>query len=73
MMINVGNIDRILRFVAGAALLLILLVPQLGGMFESWGQWKFAVAAVGFILLATAAFRICPAYMLFDIRTCRTQ
>ena len=32
-----------------------------------------AVAAVGFILLATAAFRICPAYMLFGVRTCRTQ
>ena len=71
-MINVGNIDRVFRLVAGAALLLVLLVPQLGGMFESWGQWKFAVAAMGFILLATAAFRICPAYMLFGIRTCRT-
>ena len=72
-MINVGNIDRVLRFVAGAALLLVLLVPQLGGMFQNWGQWKFAVAAVGFVLLATAAFRTCPAYMLFGIRTCRTQ
>jgi Inner membrane protein YgaP-like, transmembrane domain len=72
MMANVGNIDRVLRFVVGAALLLVLMVPQLGGMFESWGQWKFAVAAVGFVLLATAAFRICPAYMLFGIRTCRT-
>ena len=71
-MINVGNIDRVFRLVAGAALLLVLLVPQLGGMFESWGQWKFAVAAVGFVLLATGAFRICPAYMLFGIRTCRT-
>jgi hypothetical protein len=72
MMANVGNIDRVLRFVVGAALLLVLMVPQLGGMFEGWGQWKFAVAAVGFVLLATAAFRICPAYMLFGIRTCRT-
>ena len=69
-MINVGTVDRVLRLTAGAALLLVPLIPQLGGMFNR--QWRYAVAAVGFILMATAVFRICP-YMLFGIRTCRTQ
>lgn len=67
-MVNVGNLDRVLRFLVGIALLIGVFVPQVA-VFESLGAWKFAVAAVGLVLIGTAAFRFCPAYTLFGIRT----
>jgi hypothetical protein len=67
-MINIGSLDRGARFVVGVALLAgPFLLPAL---FAPLGPWRFAVAAVGGVLFATAVFRICPAYMLFGIRTC---
>jgi len=67
-MANVGNIDRGLRFLVGLGLLVAVFVPQVA-VFDTLGQWKYAVAAVGLVLVATAAFRFCPAYTLFGIRT----
>lgn len=67
-MVNVGSADRIIRFILGAVL---LLAPFLASAaFAPLGDWRYAVAAVGAVLLGTAAFRFCPAYMLFGIRTC---
>ncbi len=64
---NIGSLDRAGRFVFGAALLAAPFV--LPDLFAPLGQWRFAVAAVGAVLLSTALSRICPAYMLFGIRT----
>lgn len=69
-MINIGSLDRAVRFVLGLALLAAPFMPT--DLFAPLGQWRFAVAAVGAVLLGTAVFRICPAYMLFGIRTCAT-
>ena len=69
-MANVGSLDRTLRFVLGAALLAAPFVPPAAGLFAAWGLWKFAVAAVGIVMLATAAFRFCPAYTLLGLNTC---
>ncbi|UPY35618.1 DUF2892 domain-containing protein [Sediminicoccus sp. KRV36] len=67
-MVNIGSFDRAARFVLGSALLAApFLVPD---AFASLGPWRFAVAGVGAVLLGTAVFRICPAYLLFGIRTC---
>jgi hypothetical protein len=67
-MVNIGALDRAARFVLGVAL---LVAPfALPDVFAPLGQWRFAVAAVGAVLFGTAVFRICPAYMLFGIRTC---
>lgn len=69
-MVNIGSLDRVIRLVLGAALLAApFLLPA---MFAPLGDWRFAVAAVGAVLLGTAIFRICPAYMLFGVRTCAT-
>lgn len=65
-MANIGSLDRTLRFILGTALLASLFLPHLSGK----GIWPFALAAVGLVLLATAAFRVCPAYSLLGIRTC---
>ncbi|MGG5886462.1 YgaP family membrane protein [Falsiroseomonas sp. HC035] len=69
-MVNIGSVDRAARFVLGAVLLASPFL--LTEMFAPLGAWRFLVAAVGLVLLGTAIFRICPAYMLFGIRTCAT-
>ncbi len=69
-MTNVGSLDRTLRFIVGAVLLASLFLPPFAGVFAAWGVWKFAVAAVGAVMLGTALFRFCPAYTLLGINTC---
>jgi hypothetical protein len=55
---NVGSVDRLIRIVAGLALL------GAGLVFKSW--W----GAVGLVPLATAALGFCPLYPLFGLNTC---
>lgn len=59
---NVGSADRIVRVVVGLALLSLLLV--LDGNARWWGL-------IGFVPLATAAFRFCPLYRVVGLSTCR--
>ncbi|MCA3264081.1 MAG: DUF2892 domain-containing protein [Telmatospirillum sp.] len=70
-MANVGSIDRMLRAAGGVVLLVAPFLPPFADFFAAFGLWKFAVVAVGAILIATAAFRFCPAYRLVGISTCR--
>ncbi len=59
---NVGNIDRILRIVAGLILLsLIFIGPQ-----TWWGL-------IGIVPLATAFMRTCPAYSILGVNTCEKK
>jgi len=58
---NVGTIDRIVRFVLGAALVVAGLV------FAGKGLWWLAI--VGAVFVATAAIRVCPLYMPLHINT----
>ena len=67
-MVNIGSLDRIARFALG--LVLVASPFMLPEVFAPLGPWRFAVAAVGAVLFGTAVFRICPAYLLFGIRTC---
>lgn len=67
---NVGGIDRILRFVVG---IVLLLVPFVGGALPALaglGNWAWLIGAVGLVMLLTAIFRFCPAYVPFGINTC---
>ncbi len=57
---NVGNIDRIVRFVVGFALVVWGLTS---------GNW---LGAIGLVPIATATLRWCPAYLPFGINTCKT-
>lgn len=56
---NVGNIDKVLRIVAGAALIGLTL----SGIIGIWG-W------IGVVPLATGLMGWCPAYTLLGIKTC---
>lgn len=58
---NVGGVDRIVRVVAGLALLSLLFL--LTGNARWWGL-------IGVIPLATSAFRFCPLYRLVGLNTC---
>ena len=60
MQCNVGGIDRTLRIVIGALLIVLAMV----GVIGSWG-W------IGILPLATGIFRFCPAYPLLGIKTCK--
>ncbi len=56
---NVGNIDKVLRIVAGA----VLIGLTLSGIIGVWG-W------IGVVPLATGLLGWCPAYSLLGIKTC---
>jgi hypothetical protein len=61
MTVNVGGIDRILRIVAGLAVLSLFFVLE--GNARYW-------SLVGLVLLFTGIFRFCPAYTLIGLSTC---
>lgn len=58
---NVGSIDRIIRILAGLALIAWALT---GGPVWAW---------IGVVPLATGIFRVCPAYSLIGLNTCGTK
>ncbi len=57
---NEGTVDRILRIVAGAAILSLVFVGP-----------RTALGYLGLIPLITGLVGYCPAYALFGLRTCR--
>lgn len=63
---NVGTADRAGRALIG---ILALLSAFVLGWFSGWMVW--AAAAVGVIMLGTAAVGFCPLYRLVGINTCR--
>lgn len=54
---NIGSIDRVLRLIAGLAIL------GAGYYFKSW--WGL----VGLVPIVTAIFRFCPAYLPIGLNT----
>lgn len=59
---NVGTVDRVLRVIAGLALISLVFVgPQ-----TPWG-W------IGLVPLLTAFVGYCPAYTLLGLSTCPLQ
>jgi len=61
MKLNVGGIDRILRIVAGLALIALAASGTVG----VWG-W------IGVVPLLTGTFKFCPAYTILGMNTCST-
>ncbi len=62
MNINVGGVDRGLRIVAGAVLILLAATGTV-----AWWGW------LGLIALITGLVRFCPLYSLFGISSCKTR
>ncbi len=55
---NVGNLDMVLRVMAGVALVLLMAVGEIG----AWGL-------IGLVLIVTGAARYCPLYGLAGFST----
>lgn len=62
MLKNVGSVDRVIRVVAGLA----LIGASLSGVIGLWG-W------IGLVPLATGLFQVCPAYLPFGLSTCAVK
>lgn len=62
MQANVGGIDRLLRIVVGAALIVWGFMAQ-----------NYIIMAIGLIPLATGIIKWCPAYTIFGIKTCKAD
>ena len=58
---NVGNIDRILRLILGAAVL------GAGWYFQSW------FGLLGLVFIGTALVNWCPIYAAIGVNTCPTE
>lgn len=65
---NVGGVDRIIRAVVGAGLIYYAMSNLPGAQ-----DWMVPAGIVGFVLILTAIFARCPAYMPFGISTCKTK
>ena len=59
---NMGTVDRGVRFVVGAA----LIVAALTGTLGAW-------AYIGIIPVLTSLIGSCPAYTLLDVKTCKSE
>lgn len=62
MKVNVGSFDKILRIIAGLALIAWVLFA--GGPVWAW---------LGVVLLATGLMNFCPAYAILGVNTCKTK
>lgn len=69
MTINVGTFDRIFRAAVGIILLYLAFLSGLE-LFAS-PLIKYAAIAVGGVMLATSAFKLCPLYSILGIKTCK--
>ena len=65
---NVGGIDRVIRAVVG-----IGLIGYAMSNLPCAENWMVPAGVVGFIVLLTAIFGFCPAYLPFGIKTCKAK
>jgi len=61
---NIGEADKAARAILG----MVFLGAYVGNYVVQ--PWAYAALALGFIMIATAAYGSCPAYSLLRISTC---
>jgi Protein of unknown function (DUF2892) len=61
---NIGTIDRVVRLVAGIALLAFALGYIAPGTGWNWLGW------IGIVPILTAAMGSCPLYSMLGVSTC---
>jgi len=68
---NVGTLDRAIRFIIGALLILAPFVTDIA-LFQTTAMMIVAVI-VGLVLMGTSLMKFCPIYRVFGLRTCKAQ
>lgn len=63
MKVNMGQTDRIVRYVVAAVLVLLAVF----GVISGWIAWLAVVVAV--VFAGTASIKVCPLYLPFGIKT----
>lgn len=68
---NIGTLDRIIRLVVGA---LLIVAP----FVTAWSLWAsplafWAAIGIGGVLIATSAFSFCPIYAVLGITSKRKR
>ncbi|MFA7617040.1 MAG: DUF2892 domain-containing protein [Moheibacter sp.] len=63
MKINMGKIDRILRFLLGVLVIYLYFTNQLSGL------WAIVLGIFAIIFFITSFIGFCPVYTLLGIRT----
>ena len=61
--VNEAGWDRIVRVIIGIVLLVLTFTGTVSGAFGT------VLMVVGFVALLTGIIGVCPAYMLFKVRT----
>ncbi len=61
---NIGNTERVIRIIAGLAILSLILFLE--GNARWWGL-------IGLVPITTAIFGYCPPYAMLGINTCSTK
>jgi len=61
---NLGGLDRIVRLVAGLALIAV------GAMGLVAAPWNMVAMGAGAVFALTSVFSFCPLYTLFGINSC---
>lgn len=65
MTVNLGTLDRLARALIGAACLALVFI----GPFNGYGWPSYALAAIGGILILTAAIKFCPLYRILGVKS----
>ena len=65
MKVNVGAPERVVRIIAGIALIALAAL----GTFGPWLYIGVALLVIGIVLLVTGLVRWCPAWALFGVNT----
>lgn len=66
---NVGSVDRIVRLILGALLVVAPFISSMAIFSSSAGTVVSVI--VGVVLIATALMNFCPMYRVLGIRTCK--
>ena len=61
---NVGGIDRVVRAVAGLALI------AAGFMAGIASPWNYVAMGAGAVFVLTSVIRFCPLYVILGINSC---
>lgn len=64
---NIGNLDRILRWVLALLVAILILTDSVKGV------WLYSAGIICVILLLTASMKYCPLYQLIGFSTCSVK